>query len=149
MSATPIMSRLDPHETVSFDPAVLQALLDAHGSFAEEVIAGALFRIEERLVLATWQAENGEWGGLRRTADELARLAREVGMTTLVHAAEGAADAARRPLDVHASDADAAARAACVARLARLSRPGTLTGSRLDGPMGGPSRPSRGGDGIG
>ena len=112
-------------EEIEFDPAVLEALCDAHGGFAEEVIAGALFRVEERLILATWQAENGEAGGLRRTCDELRDLARQIGMTTLERAARAMRDAARRP--------DDPAFAACAARLCRLARPGTFTDSRLDG----------------
>ncbi|WP_308918175.1 hypothetical protein [Jannaschia sp. LMIT008] len=115
---------LAPHEDIRFDTAVLEALCDAHGTFAEEVIAGALFRIEERLSLAAWQAEQGETRGLRRTAEELARLAREIGMTTLRHAADAVVDAC--------PDEDPAAAGACIARLTRLSRPGALTQARID-----------------
>ena len=121
---------LEHHEEVEFDPAVLEALCDAHGHFAEEVIAGALFRIEERLLLASWQVENGERGGLRRTTEELARLGREIGMTTLVHAARAVLDGLSRTVPGEAHDP---ALSACLARLVRLGRPGTLTRARDGG----------------
>ena len=115
--------RLEPHEEVQFDAVVLEALCDAHGHFAEELIAGALFRIEERLLLASWQAENDERGGLRRTTEELARLAREIGMTTMTHAAAAVIEGLDRILDGPVDPA----LAACIARMSRLGRAGTLS----------------------
>ena len=116
---------LKPAETLQFDPAVLESLCDAHGGFAEEVIAGALFRIEERVILAVWQADNGELSGLRRTCQSLETLAREVGMVTMRDAAAGLLDALPRREDP--------AFGACLARLRRLAAPGTFTAARLNG----------------
>ena len=120
---------IEPHEEVEFDPDILEALCEAHGHFAEEVIAGALFRIEERLLLASWQAENGEHGGLRRTGEELRRLGREIGMRTLVRSAEAVLDR----LDRGGDGAADPALQACIARLRRLGRPGTLARARGGG----------------
>ena len=126
---TQAVAPLEFHEEVEFDPIVLEALCDAHGSFAEEVIAGALFRVEERLLLASWQAENAEWGGLRRTTEELGRIGREIGMTTLVQATGAVLEGLRRTADGTGDPA----LAACIARLMRMGRPGSLTRARDGG----------------
>lgn len=127
--ARPTIAALEMHEDIAFDAHVLEALCDAHGTFAEEVIAGALFRIEERLLLASWQAENDEQSGLRRTCEELRRLGREIGMTTLVQATDAVLEGLAR---VRTDGADPAL-AACTARLIRMGRPGTLTRARENG----------------
>ena len=75
--AAPI--RFAPVEPITFDADVLEAFCRLEGAAAEEAIGSVLMEIEERLILAHWQAARGEWGGLRRSADTLTALGNRIG----------------------------------------------------------------------
>ena len=111
---------LIPQETQRFDAEALGRFCTRHGAAAEDRIAERLGAIEERLTLAAWQAEQGEARGLRRSAEELAELARPLGMASLAAACDGVLDC----LD----GGDANALAACAARLGRLAAQGITDG---------------------
>lgn len=115
---------LTPNEPIAFDADMLEAFCRRQGAAAEEAIGAVLLEIEERLVLAAWQGDRGEYRGLRRSAGLLAELGARIGMLTLIRAANAVADCIDR--------GDEAALPACAARLTRLADRSRLAEWRLD-----------------
>ncbi|KIT16991.1 hypothetical protein [Jannaschia aquimarina] len=121
-----------PREPMQIDTRRLRAVCDAHGAAAEETIAAALFRIEERLILASWQIEKFELGGLRRTATELVDLSGELGLVSLEQAAGAVIEVLDRPDPAQ----EETTLAAVAARLARMGQAGSLGHWDLTGDSG-------------
>lgn len=121
----PNVVAIAPEEAVVFDPDTLGDFCSRHGVMAEDQIAQILYQIEERLLLASWQVDSGEWRGLSRSADLLYELAGDLGMVTLLRAAGAVRDCLARD-DTHALPA-------CAARLVRLSEYGKLSEWDLQG----------------
>lgn len=109
------VAALHPRETITFDPARLTEVCDAHGTGAESYIAVILDGVEAQIALAASRA--GEPGALGRICREIVGLSQEIGMLTMEQAA-------RAVLDCLATGDDHAARAACLQRLLRLGTSG-------------------------
>jgi hypothetical protein len=109
-----VFSVLRHEEAVRLDPACLIELYARLGEErAERVVGLAMEELAGRLTEVDRHALAGDLPGLIRCAERLSLVARDIGMTTL---ARVAGDVIRATIT-----GDGAARAATVARLARIS----------------------------
>ncbi|SFJ78842.1 hypothetical protein SAMN04488095_3656 [Jannaschia pohangensis] len=99
-------------ERVVFDHIKLASICDAHGHRAEARLATFLTDIEAKIDQA--RHLSAEPGGLRRTCEDIVKLADNIGMLSVEYAARGVLDGL--------AAGDAHATAACLHRLVRLSK---------------------------
>lgn len=118
---------LRPRERMVFDQARLVAVCDAQGTGAEAFIGGVLDAVERGIAAAAGHAEDP--AALARDGAEVARLADEIGMTTMGQASRALLDC----LAQTGGDGPGArtARMACLQRLVRLGRPSGTAGWRV------------------
>ncbi|CUH40738.1 hypothetical protein JSE7799_03473 [Jannaschia seosinensis] len=116
------VATLKPRERMMFDHVQLATICDTYGERSEAFLATMLTDVELRARAARDAADDA--CALRTACTQIVELASTIGMLTMEHAAHGVLDAQAR--------GDAAALAACLARLHRLAAPETPDGWSMD-----------------